>query len=574
MPYLLAAEADKIQDFIFRSSRLREVVGASQLLTRFCRSVEGKDTLAKDHQYEVVVNDGGSFRIIFETREQAIAFGADLAELYRLALGGSLTVAEPVELKGDFREANKVASNRLRWAKSRRQEVVAEVHMPYVAFCESCGVALAERRDRLSGKRASRRSQYLCQTCQEKTAERNRKPRAILDDLYKAYCTFLDIQPEEDPEWPEDADNVADFDLRKRNYVAYLVADGNGIGQIFGSCDQEQIAKLSQELSRVLRDSLAVPAARVRGRLPDKPGMIPILPLILGGDDLFALIPAPYALDFARRFCLAWEEQMRNLVKEVGLTDVPPPTIAAAVVICKSTYPYALAHRRASELLKKAKRQSKLLAAEKGEYLSAVNFEVILGNRLAGLDDGDDNRLILPTLRPYWVAKKGLSADAQERGDLHAGDQGGPGRAGEGLSADAEERGIDLQILLAQRHKLKDLPNKRLAELRRCFEDVPSDPSDVSVYNRTQALEDWTKHKLEKILKRLSASSQSRVEDALAELGKPRKNGIGNHHWREIRRDAERLPLAHGMLDLLEAWDFAQDLDNSLDKYEPQEEEA
>ncbi|GIV79007.1 MAG: hypothetical protein KatS3mg050_3401 [Litorilinea sp.] len=72
MPYLLAAEADKIQDFIFRSSRLREVVGASQLLTRFCRSVE--ETLAKDYNAQVVVNDGGSFRVIFETKDQAVAF--------------------------------------------------------------------------------------------------------------------------------------------------------------------------------------------------------------------------------------------------------------------------------------------------------------------------------------------------------------------------------------------------------------------------------------------------------------------------------------------------------------------
>lgn len=115
MPYLLAAEADKIQDLIFRSSRLREVVGASELLTRFCGSV--KDTLAKDYKGQVVVNDGGSFRVIFDTRDQALAFGADLAELYRLALGGSLTVAEPVELNGNFHEANKAASDRLRWAK-------------------------------------------------------------------------------------------------------------------------------------------------------------------------------------------------------------------------------------------------------------------------------------------------------------------------------------------------------------------------------------------------------------------------------------------------------------------------
>lgn len=563
MPYLLAAEADKIQDFIFRSSRLREVVGASQLLTRFCRSVE--DTLAKVYRGQVVVNDGGSFRVIFDTREQAIAFGADLAELYRRALGGSLTVAEPVELNGDFREANEAASDKLRWAKSRRQEVTAEGHMPYVAFCESCGVALAQRRDRLSGKRASRRSRYLCETCQTKTAERNRKPRAILDELYKAYCTFPDIQPEEDPEWPEDADDVADFDLRKRNYVAYLVADGNGMGQIFGSCDQEQIAKLSQSLSRVLRDSLAAPAARVRRQLQDKPGMIPILPLILGGDDLFALISAPYALDFARQFCLAWEEQMRNLVGKIGLTDIPRPTIAAAVVICKSTYPYALAHRRAEELMKEAKRQSKLLAAEKGEYLSAVNFEVILGNRLAGLEDGDDNRLIRPTLRPYWVAENGLSGAAQQRSSSTAT----PIQTEKELPEPAQQWSID--DLLKQRYGLKDLPNKRLAELRRCFENVPA---NVSVRDRTQALEDWTKHRLERIVNRLSESSKANVKQALVALGKSMEDGNGSHHWCEIRRGVDSLPLAHGMLDLLEAWDFAQELDKSPNDYEPQEEEA
>jgi hypothetical protein len=39
MRYLIAAEADRIQDLIFRSSRLREVVGGSQLLSRFCQDM-------------------------------------------------------------------------------------------------------------------------------------------------------------------------------------------------------------------------------------------------------------------------------------------------------------------------------------------------------------------------------------------------------------------------------------------------------------------------------------------------------------------------------------------------------
>lgn len=39
--YLLAAEADQIQDFIFRASHLREVVGGSQLMTRFNNRKQG-----------------------------------------------------------------------------------------------------------------------------------------------------------------------------------------------------------------------------------------------------------------------------------------------------------------------------------------------------------------------------------------------------------------------------------------------------------------------------------------------------------------------------------------------------
>ncbi|ABU59345.1 Cas10/Cmr2 second palm domain-containing protein [Roseiflexus castenholzii] len=542
MRYLLAAEADKIQDFIFRSSRLREVVGASQLLTRFCRSVE--DTVAKQYNGQVVVNDGGSFRVIFNDRNDAVAFGVDLAERYRLALGGSLTVAEPVAMNSDFRTANDEAGTKLRWAKSHRQGVVAEVHMPYVAFCESCGVGLAERRDRLAGRNASRH-RYLCATCQIKATERDRGLREFLGGVYDPYAKEAAIPAHIEPDWPEDADAIAVFDLSKRNYVAYLVADGNGMGQLFGSCDQGQLQNLSQGLSTVLSESLAVPMIEFRKQVPAQATMMPMLPLILGGDDLFALIPASYALDIARRFCLEWEKRMQNLINKINLCNVPRPTIAAAVVICKRTYPYALAHRRAEAWLEDAKRQSKLLAARTNEHLSAVNFEVILGNRLAGMAEADGDQVIRRSLRPYWVAEHDLSEDALLRG-------------------------IDLKHLLAQRYALKDLPRKRLAELRRCFAEVQT---DIPVQQRTQNLERWTQHRLEWILERLSAVSRSAVVDALKVLGKPKNNGNGAHYWRSITRD-NRDVVAHGMPDLLEVWEFAQELSHNPDDYEPQEDEA
>lgn len=555
MRYLLAVEADKIQDFIFRSSRLREVVGASQLLTRFCK--EGAEPLLRDKYggnpgLDIVVNDGGSFRIIFEAIEPTVAyqkakqFGADLAELYRLTVDGTISVAEPVPLGNDFKAANKAAGQALRRAKSHREGAIAEIHMPYVAFCASCGIGLANRHTRLTGGRGSR-SSYLCETCQTKAEERDREPRAILDRFYAAYCKLSGDDHHAKADWAEDADAVAEFDLRKRNYVAYLVADGNGMGELFGRCDEEQIKAFSAGLTIALNDSLANPAAHFRKIVPGQAAMVPILPLILGGDDLFALIPAPYALDFARYFCLAYEDQMKKLVgsKDVHL-DVQP-TVAAAVVICKSKYPYALAHRRAEELLKEAKRHCKLLAAETGEHLSAVSFEVILGNRLAGLEETDTERrkVVLPTLRPYWVVQPGTP-----------------------LPTAARPRGIDMRELIDLRYTLKDAPNKRLAELRRRFEELPT---DMDRENRDEKLKQWT-DSLKPLLRR--SGHEEALCMALEVLGKPSERGGAEHHWRELQRGHKSpWPMAHGMLDLLEAWDFAQDLTKAPAAYEPEESE-
>lgn len=547
MRYLLAAEADKIQDFIFRSSRLREVVGASQLLSRFCD--EGAPPLLKRHggspSKDILVNDGGSFRVVFQgagAKERAIDFGVDLAELYRLSVGGTLSVAEPVEMNGKFRDSSKNANKALRQTKDHRPGAGAEIHMPFTAFCASCGVALADHHGRLSGEPDSVRQRYLCRGCQTKARERDRKPRAVLDRFHAAYCSAAGMQPDSVPDWPEDADDVAGFDLRQRNYVAYLVADGNSMGMIFGECDEDQIRTFSEKLPHALNASLAETAAAFRAVVPSKGAMVPILPLILGGDDLFALIPSPYALDFARCFCLVYERELEGLVHELEI-DVPKPTVAAAVVVCKSKYPYALAHRRGEELLGEAKRQSKLLAAHSGEHLSAVTFEVILGNRLAGQEEVRERRnAISVSLRPYWAVAK----DAV-------------------LSDPAQEYGISLYQLLDQRLYLKDVPHKRLAELRKHFADLPP---DIAVADRHEKLEAWTKT-WNPFFERCGRAIGPRILQALSVLG-TQKTGNYEHHWRDLYRDGESV-LAHGMLDLLEAWDFAQALDHRPEDYEAEE---
>lgn len=553
MAYLLAAEADKIQEFVFRSSRLREVVGASEMLNRFCD--EGVEPLLTGHggdpNHDLPVNDGGSIRAIFngaDAEKRARKFGADLAELYRLSLGGSLSVAKPVVLNGNFRDANKRASEALRHSKQHRKGTTLDAHGAYIAYCASCGVGLARMHGRLQGEEAGEdRSRYLCAICLAKADERWQERSARLQEFRSAVVGTKGETPEDFHfHWPQDADAVARYDLRGRSYVAYLVADGNSMGQLFGQCDKEQIEKLSQEMPEVVLKSLSYAAGLAFARLDskvDKKGrrIIPVLPLIRGGDDLFALISAPYALDLARRFCLTFEKKMAGVVQELELPF--KPRMSAAVVICKRKYPYRLAHERATQLLKEAKRQSKLLAAEHGGHLSAVNFEVILGNRLAGQDDEGGDAAIRSSLRPYWVVAKDVI-----------------------LSDEAKAHGIDLQQLLDQRRKLKNVPHRRLAMLRHRFAQIPD---DIRVQNRHQKLAAWERT-METILAR-SGKQEKPLRQALAALGQsPADNQRDTHHWRELRHKDDDL-LAHGLLDLLEAWDFAQDLNHPPEEYEPEE---
>lgn len=285
--YLLAAEADQIQDFVFRASRLREVVGGSQLLVRFC--TEAPVELLRKYNgipdRDLIINDGGAFRVIFEdtdsqkAKDEAVNFGRDLAELYRRITGANLTVAEPVPYKGSFQKASKEAQEKLREAKNRGDVPAVAVHMPYLAFCSSCGIAIASQRHK---RHPDERENYYCDTCLQKEKERdaeveklkNKKDRSgFLGLFYQAIESVCEnANYESMPErFAQQADDIGAFDLTGRRYVAYLLADVNGMGAWFSSCQKENTMKeLSQSLPDIMRESLAAPVQIYSNKLKIK----------------------------------------------------------------------------------------------------------------------------------------------------------------------------------------------------------------------------------------------------------------------------------------------------------------
>lgn len=582
--YLIAAEADKIQDFIFRSARLQEVVGGSNLLTRFCK--EGVETLfdAKKSYYgaagvnwKIVTSDGGSFRIWFDNEEKAKTFQHDLAEFYRRVADSSLTVAaEPEEyddvtVKENFGKANDNVTYELRKAKSSSRHARVVAHVPQMAFCASCGLAIAIKHEAYYEEE---RGKYLCDACIIKRNERLEhfvgpdEPDPDKSEFFinrfreKIRTQHAELSKEKTKLWvPADAvDAIGQFDPRR--YVAYLIADGNSMGEFFRKCrTEEHVSKLSQQLPEVVQESLAHPMSLLKqhtneiagdreikikikpnGKIVTRPmpfkEVLPVVPLILGGDDIFALLPAPYALDFTRMFIEEYQKQMAAVLQSLSIQE--KPTLSAVVVICKSNYPYKLAHQHGHELLQRAKKMAKRYDAT---LRSVIDIEVILSSERRDVNDsdGETKKSYYSSMRPFWV---------------------------DGASTDA---GVLIKQLIDTRWLLNELAHKRLAQLRRLYsrENLPTDDKSLKHWNKELArlLQRITRMEGEEALSSESGMA-GKVKKALRYLGDEDENGKDGH-WKTLKRGGN-IPYAHALPDLLRMWDYCYSLDSDkpFEKYQ------
>ena len=524
--YLLAAEADQIQDFLFRASHLREVVGGSQLLTRFCKEVP-KGLLQGKQTANIIINDGGKFLLIFDDERTAKEFGEQLAEAYRRMADGTLTVAEPVPINGGFGKASEEAEENLRKAKRCPwPSTGATPHFPYMANCNSCGVGLAVTRGKQFTDDNGTKKQYLCRACKSKEAERNANIHPRKED--KFFYPFMkgvvgdELEQFQQIYSPEDISDP-------RRYVAYLLADGNNMGKVFNQCQEhDKMKQLSESMTSILQSCLAESTKQLFYQ-PEITNnrKVPVLPLIIGGDDIFALLPAPWALSFAMDFCQNFHEQVGKLLDDLEISW--QPTLSLSVVICKETFPHTLAHDIGKGLLDRAKQAAKACLYETGTFVSTIDFEVIMGSQTTMRPLGEGSHR--PTLRPYFI----MPQDNQNVPD---------------------KWGLPLKGILDQRWVLHGTPQRRLAQLRSHFDKISQ--GDHSEWSR----------ELKNLMTRIQEISEkdaNLLQQALDHLGSEKTKG-----WLyQVKRKGEKdVWHGHGLPDLLTMWDFTYALDKQRIDYE------
>jgi hypothetical protein len=543
--FLFAAEADRIQLTLFRTARQRQVVGGSRLIAEFgLQARKLAQQYGADPDHDVLIAAGGSFRVLFPSAEQATDFGQALADAYRLLLDGSITAVRLVPVADDFRLVNRQVHQAIRKSKRSARKASDTSHVPSTAFCQSSGVGLAVTFDepvpRQGLQYLSAFAQKMGQTGDIRGEEQGKRYEAPDRSFLGRIGQCL---PQELQTWRwADVDDVAKLDGERAN-VAYVVADGNGMGQLFGECDEAQIKALSDALDNAIKRAVAQPVTalitmlRTKDRLPE---ILPLLPLILAGDDVFVLLPAKYALDFARRFCLEFERAMGSDSTVQALRaeyNIPAPTISAAVVICKGNYPYHLAHARGEELLKQAKQMVKAVGLGSNEWHSALAFDMIVGSEL--ITGRESTGEYQPSLAPYWVTEQTLNTAARQAS-------------------------IPIDVLLSQRRQLNMLPAKRLIEARELYAPETLPANDADLGQRWHIL-------LSRLRDRILTSDPHQLvafDQALQDLGDSFRSSAANPgQWKRATR-GERAFHGHGLPDLIAIWDYAQSLDYPLEDYE------
>lgn len=312
-------------------------------------------------------------------------------------------------------------------------------------------------------------------------------------------------------------------------WLAVIHADGNGLGEIFLNFHDhikdtltnetdpnqyyvEQLRKFSlaldicteQAFIAALKKTFDSSNSSVNNDTAENPEqekkIIPLVPLVLGGDDLTILCDGKYALRFTQAFLEAFEKETASRCHIEGIVPkiankalgIKRLSACAGIAIIKPHFPFSVAYELAEDLMQSAKKVKKKVQREitedgKKKYIpypcSAIDFHVLYDT--SGVDLDQIRKKLIPDSqtrlygRPYVTTPQDKLAAATEKGQKWAAKH---------RWEDFEQR---VKALNTQEDGRRKLPSSQAHDLRESLflGKAGADACLRLIWNRYQALE-------------------------------------------------------------------------------------
>ncbi len=433
---LTVLDTPGIQSYIFGSNRLRENIGASELVRRATEvwplallKDKGRSNVAEPNasdpaqrldghlriedgelDAEVVYIGGGNTVLLFRDKSTAQAFVSRLSRKIIETVPGLRLVAAHVTVnweEDDLGARVDAAMTRLAQRKQAHPAGTPLLGLSVTAEGRSTGlVATTTNAEHDTSHEGTFPISDAVAGKLEAVEEANRRLRDFRpDDVQRANLDF-----------PLNFDHFG-RSAGEMSYLAVVHADGNEMGRFFRHIRQqaqtprEYIEKVreasilveqaaSAALKRLITDlagAVEYDAERhtdtIRQEFALHENYLPFRPLVFGGDDVTFVCDGRLGLTLAARYLEAFEEETQN--RKLNLYA------CAGIAVVKSHYPFARAYDLSQALTGQAKRYARDQA--NGD-LSALNWHFATGGLLGNLQEIRKREYTVPagtlTMRP------------------------------------------------------------------------------------------------------------------------------------------------------------------------------
>ena len=391
MPVLTAIDVIGIQSYVFASNRLRDVVGASYLVEWATSQDSGKGLdVAAVSKPEIVIAAGGNAILRFDTKSAAKQFV--LCYTRRLldnAPGLDVAIAHHEYAQGQLAHGLLALQVELAKAKLSRRPHTPQLGLSVMQPCAITGLPASEPPERYDEQWVSRRIAKIRANATLQAAKS--RWEEFLTHGTNAKCKIND----RDLRFPDEIDQMGRT-REDTSLVGVVHIDGNGIGKRIQNwlvdkvsnspANDDELIKDYRNWSKALDDlSKAVFRAvtnqlidrieptddknvffQVRGQpsppreldfdLETRDGaiLLPLRPILLGGDDLTFVCDGRLALDLAARALKAFRDESQ-LLNDLKLLGSAPITACAGVALVKAHAPFSRSYELSEALCASAK---------------------------------------------------------------------------------------------------------------------------------------------------------------------------------------------------------------------------
>lgn len=350
--YLYGAAVQGIQSFIFQTNKLREIVGASELVEEVCTEVFKAEVGELFHEYDgntgAVLMASGHIKYIFYEDDFSLAkVVKNMPKRVQEHASGIIFSQAVVEMTGKYATYDKAVEELESRLKIQRNKPMRSQTLGLMGILRSrqTGLPVTNYEDKEFMDAAAYAKIFDSLNSNKKRKGEQIRSKTIPDEEKRNL--LLDLE------------NKGGIN----NWIAVIHIDGNGLGTVV-----EEVCKLGadkfNQFSIDLDNAVKVSAKEAFNAVKDKFGnenIIPIRPLILSGEDYNLICRADFAVEYVKAFLQKFEEETKFINKYVkNKTNL---TACAGIAFVKSSFPFYYAYDLANGLCDFAKKQSERKAS-------------------------------------------------------------------------------------------------------------------------------------------------------------------------------------------------------------------